>query len=88
MLLAQIDPTPIAEGLAKNPLAWISAVLLVAVGYLFRRLGEVQKEHMETIRQEAKEQREILREIVPLTVKLTESLETLEKITDRVTSHE
>lgn len=87
MILAQVDPSTLADGLARNPLAWLAALLILAVGYLFVRLNQAQAAHMETIRQEAKEQREILREVVPLTVKLTESLEALERITDKVTNH-
>lgn len=96
MLLAQIDPATVANGLASNPLAWIAALALAASGYLFTiimrdrkdhaaELAQVRKEHLESIKADAKEQREILGQIIPLAGKLVEGLESLERITDKVT---
>jgi hypothetical protein len=96
LILGQIDPTPVADGLAKNPLAWGLALSLLAIGYLFRTMNDERKAHataleaaqktlVETIKADAKEQREILSQIVPLSSKLTEGLEILERVTDSLT---
>lgn len=95
-MLAQIDPTAAAESLAHNPLAYVAALALLAVGFLFRLLNEERKAHalaletartahLETVKADAKEQREILSQIVPLASKLTEGLDILERITDKLT---
>lgn len=96
MLLAQIDPSTVANGLQANPLAWIAALALLAAGYLFNvilrdrkdhaaELAAVRNEHLQTIKEDAKEQREILAQVIPLATKLTEGLESLERIADKVT---
>jgi hypothetical protein len=98
MVLAQVvDPTAaVANGLTQSPLAWGLALALGAVAYLFRTLNEerrasaqaiadVQAKLVETIRADAKEQREILSQVVPLATKLTEGLEILERVTEHLT---
>lgn len=87
MLLAQVDPTPavpIAEGLAKNPLAWTTLGLALAVAYLFRTLIALYSKHIETVRADAKDSRDLLAQIVPLSAKLTEGIEVIERITERL----
>lgn len=76
-----MDPATVANGLASNPLAWGLALTLGAVVYLFRELNSARQAHIETIKADAKEQREILTQIVPLSAKLTEGLEILERMT-------
>lgn len=83
-LLAQISGTAeVAEGLARNPLAWGCALAGAAVAYLFKALLAEQRAHLETVRAGASQQREILQQIVPLASKLTEAVDTLERVTDR-----
>lgn len=95
-LLAQVDPAGAAEGLAKNPLAYIAAVLLLSLGYMFKLYAEertrsaaaletARAAHLETVKADAKDQREILSQIVPLASKLTDGLEILERVTDKLT---
>jgi hypothetical protein len=96
MPLAQVDPTSaIAGGLAANPLAWGLALALVAIAYLFKTLSEERKnaavelaslrdKQVEQLKQDAKEQREILSQIVPLAAKLVDGLEVLERLTDSI----
>ena len=80
-VFAQIDPTPIANGLEKNPLAWGLALSLLAIGYMFKLLTTERNAHIQTIKEASKEQREILQQVVPLTTKLIEALEILERLT-------
>jgi hypothetical protein len=83
---ATTDPAaPIADGLIRNPLAYICALLIIACVFLFKQLSDSRKEHLETVKAGAKDQREILTQIVPLTTKLTEGLEILERVTDKLT---
>lgn len=91
-----MDPSPLANGLASNPLAYMCAIALGVIAYLYKSrdddrreaakvLADLQTKYVETIRADAKEQREILAQVVPLTAKLTEGLELLEKLTDSLT---
>lgn len=81
----------LAQGLASNPLAWGLALALGAVGYLFKLLSEDRKAFaqalasqqaalVETLKEDAKEQREILSQIVPLASKIVDGIEALERI--------
>lgn len=83
-----MDPTPFAEGLAKNPLAWGLALALIVIGYLFRLVIAQHEKHVETIKAAAKDQREILAQVIPLSVKLMTAIELLERITDKITRGE
>lgn len=91
-----MDQAIVADGLTKNPLAWGLVLALGAIGVLFKLLSDerqrsadkleaTRKEHIETIKADAKEQREILFQIIPLTAKLTQAIETVERITDNLT---
>ena len=93
--LAQIDPSGFSKDL-NSALALGLALALAAIGYLFKSQNDERREHakaleaaqaklVETIRADAKEQREILSQIVPLSTKLTEGLEILERVTDTLT---
>lgn len=77
-----MDPTPIANGLASNPLAWMLALALLAIGYLFRLLMSMNSRLIEAHQTNAKDQREILSQIIPLVTQLTEAVEILERLTD------
>lgn len=91
-----MDPTPIANGLASNPLAWGLAIALVVIAYLYRQISEERRQYgvdlaqaqaklIETLREDAKEQRAILSQIVPLSTRLTEAIEIIERLTDSLT---
>lgn len=91
-----MDPSIVANGLASNPLAWGLGLALAAIGALFKLLSDerhrsaekleaLQKAHIETIKADAKEQRELLFQIIPLTSKLMQAIETVERITDNLT---
>jgi hypothetical protein len=82
-VLAQLDPGPVADGLAKNPLAWGLALALGAIVYLYRALEVERREHRETIRGDAKDQLALLERLVPLATKLTEALVIVEHLTKR-----
>lgn len=86
-----MDPAVAANGFASNPLAWGLVAALAAVGFLFRTLSAEraafaaalernQTQLVETLKADAKEQREILSQIVPLATRLTEGIEILERI--------
>ncbi|GMV19034.1 MAG: hypothetical protein AMXMBFR56_72580 [Polyangiaceae bacterium] len=84
LVLAQVAATSeIAEGLAKNPLAWGLVLVGAACAYLFKSLMAEQKAHLETVRASAVQQREILTQVVPLASRLTEAVDTLERVTER-----
>jgi apolipoprotein N-acyltransferase len=95
-VLGQLDPKAAAEGLGANFLPWALVIVLFALAWVVKayvdqgqkhalELAAVQKEARETQRADAKETRELLMQIVPLSAKLTEGLESLERITDRLT---
>lgn len=83
LVLAQVTSEVVAEGLARNPLAWGLALVGGACVYLFRALLAEQRAHLETVRAAAVQQREILTQVVPLASRLTEAVDTLERVTER-----
>ncbi len=97
IVLAQVDPKAAADGLVgPAALGWIIVGLVIALVAVVRayvvlsrenkaELATREKEARETAKADAKEQREMLMQIVPLSAKLTEGLESLERITDRLT---
>lgn len=93
IVLGQVDPVTASKALSQDPLAYMLIIAFLTIAYLFRdnraRENDLRKEisdlHVklaETIRADAKEQREILMTATPLLTKLTEGLEILERVTD------
>lgn len=87
MVLAQIDPKQLADGLTVAPLAWVCVVLTLAVGYLFRELRAEQKARAEDAANHHAETVETLTSIVTLSLKLGEGLDILDKAVDRLGQH-
>lgn len=85
LILGQLTAGEVAEGLARNPLAWGLVLVGAAATYLFKALMAEQRAHLETVRTNAAAQREILTQVVPLSSKLTEAVEMLERVTERST---
>lgn len=85
LILAQIDPANLAEGLAKNPLAWLLVIALMTVGFLFRELRTEQAARIAAADAANKEIQEILREVIPLTTKLTNAVDLLDRVVDKMT---
>ncbi len=91
-MLGQIVPSEVANGLAAAPIAWVAALSMAGGVYLFRLLNEERKAHLaevaalqatllSTVKAGAEEQRQLLTELIPLSEKLTEGLEILERLT-------
>lgn len=72
----------IAKGLADHPTAWMLAITLVALAYLYKERSAIQKELVETVMKQEQAHRETLSKIVPISEKLVESIEVLERVTD------
>lgn len=72
----------IATGLADHPTAWMLALALVAVAYLYRERSAAQKELVDTVMKQETSHRETLSRIVPISEKLVESVDVLERVTD------
>lgn len=99
MVLAQVDPSTVAQGFAKDlntALAWGLALALFAVAFLVRQVLTDREKHAaeiaalnkaarDDLRADAREQREILQQIVPLAAKLVEGVETIERLTESLT---
>ena len=77
-----MDLNAIAQGLADHPTAWMLALAVGAIGYLYRELNQTKKEQIESIRAQEQAHRETLMKIVPVSEKLVESVEVLERITE------
>ena len=77
-----MDLNSIAQGLAAHPTAWMLALAVLAIGYLYRELNQTKKEQIENIRAQEQAHRETLMKIVPVSEKLVESVEVLERITE------
>lgn len=74
----------IAKGLSESPLAYVTAILLLVSAYLYKQARESERTLLETIKENSKEQREILSEVLPLSEKLSDAVEALERLSDRI----
>lgn len=85
------DPTTIANGFAQNPLAWVAMLAMCGGVYLFKLMNDERKAHLAevsalqatllaTVKSGGEEQRKLLMEVVPLSAKLSEGLEILERL--------
>ena len=71
----------VATGLAQNPLAWFSTLLIAAVVYLWKQVRDGNDKHLATLQLEKTEQKELMMMVIPLAEKLGEAVESLERIT-------
>lgn len=87
VLLAQVDAVkPLADGLGSpNFLGYALAIVLLVTGYLFRELRLEQEKRIAAEREANKEIQGILREVIPLTTKLTDAVELLDRAVDKIT---
>ncbi len=78
-----MDPASIAEGLVKNPLAWIAALLLCAVAYLFKELRAADKATLDRSIAAEAAHRATLEKVIPVADRLTQAVEILERLSNR-----
>ncbi len=71
----------IAEGLQHSPLAWILAVALAVIGYLYRGREADQKRLVDMMTEKETQHRETLMKVLPIAEKLGDSVEALERVT-------
>ena len=97
MLFAQITaiaPDVVANGLATQPLAWICLLSLAANWYQYRdraayvvatdlRIQAMHDAQLAASRDSAKGQVDLLLQVVPLSAKLAEGVEVLERLSHR-----
>jgi hypothetical protein len=96
--LAQVEAAnSVADGLAKNPLAYVCALAILGAAFTLRgwlsekdksaaTINALNQTMIVNMREDAKEQREILQEVIPLAAKLVDGVDTLERVTDKLTS--
>lgn len=72
----------IAKGLAEHPTAWLLAIALIVIGYLYKENSASKKELVDMISRKEAEHRETISKIVPICEKATDAVEVLERITD------
>lgn len=77
-----MDLNAIAQGLAAHPTAWMLALAVLAIGYLYRENMSSKKELIDTVIKQENDHRDTLTRIVPLSEKVVESVEILERVTD------
>jgi hypothetical protein len=77
-----MEPTTLAEGLARDPKTWMLVLALFAVGYLYKERSASQKELLDSVMRQESAHRETLSKIIPMTEKLLSAIEALERITD------
>lgn len=78
-----MDPV-LVTGLAANPLAWLCAASLTAVGYLFKELRAADRAALERAMAQEAAHRTTLEKILPVVEKLTGAVEILERLTTSV----
>ncbi len=71
----------LAAGLASNPTAWLLALALMALAYMYRQRTIDQKDLLAMVIAQEAAHRETILKIVPIAEKLTSSVEVLERIT-------
>ena len=72
----------LAKGLAENPTAWMLAVSLAVAAYLYKERAAAQKDLLDMVIKQEQAHRDTLMRIVPISEKLVESVEVLERVTD------
>jgi hypothetical protein len=78
----------LANGLQHSPLAWILALCLVVIGYLYRGREQDQKDKLEKLMAKEAEHRATLEKVIPIAEKLGDSVEALQRITDNLLREE
>lgn len=78
-----MDPAQVAAGLASNPLAWISAILIGVVAYLFKELRAADRLQLERSDIAKAAHLATLEKVIPIAEKLTSAVEILEKLSLR-----
>lgn len=73
----------IYTGLVEHPTALMLAVTLVALGYLYRERQNDTKEFIEKILEQEKDHRATLEKILPIAERLTQSVEVMDRVTNR-----
>lgn len=79
-----MDFNQIAAGFTEHPTAWMAALLLGAVVYLFKELRAKDAASIISIMEQEKAHRETLSRVVPLAEKLTEGVEILERVSNKL----
>lgn len=78
-----MDVGQIAQGLAANPLAWICALALMTVAYLFKELRAADRLQLERADAAKVAHLATLEKVIPIAEKLTSAVEILEKLSLR-----
>jgi hypothetical protein len=96
VVFAQVsEVTGVADGLQKNPVTYVAAILMFVVLFLYREVRSEQalriadsKEHAADIKAHEAEIKSLIRETIPLTLKVTEAVGELGRIADRLTKED
>jgi hypothetical protein len=76
-----MDPaSPIAAGLASHPLTYLCAMLILVVIYLYKSKEGLQATLLQSVKDSAAEHRATLEKVLPLTEKLTNTVEVAERL--------
>ena len=86
VVLAQVgDAGVVAEGLAKNPLAWGCVILLLTCGWLARTLLASYEARLNDLQTYNDRTMSTLTSVITLGLKQTEATDVLDKALDRFT---
>ena len=77
-----MDLAQVAQGLIDNPTAWLLALALAAIAYLYKDRSDDTKEFIKMITEQEAAHRETIFRIVPIAEKLTAAVEVLERVTN------
>lgn len=70
----------IANGFADKPLPWMMALMVIALGFLYKSKSDDMKANLEQLNKLHADHRETLGQVLPIADKLTDSIAVLEKI--------
>ena len=77
-----MDLAQIAQGLIDHPTAWLLALALAAIAYLYKARSDDTKEFFKSMQAQEAAHRETIFRIVPIAEKLTAAVEVLERVTN------
>ena len=89
VILAQVgEVAGVADGLEKNPVTYVAALLMFVVLFLYREVRAEQAKRFTDIQAYQTEIKALYKELVPLTSQVTAAVGELGRIVDRLTKED
>lgn len=80
-----MDLEKVAAGLATSPTAWMLALALAALAYLYKQLADSHKDQIALIKEAEAARRDTFEKLLPLTQQLATAMTVVDKIISKGT---